>query len=158
MLPPFRVRTLRPSADPGLGRSKSKEFNALVRITAPEYDKTVRVCPEASLKYLDEEDGETVTVWTRASIPYCLVLIEVLLQRLVLHSSLFSALKLLRNKILIPSDSFPECPPRLAGGTSLRLLRLKLSTNPSFTSSLDLLLYNYGEKLRSEVKGYTLLP
>lgn len=156
MLQPFRVRTLRPSADPGLGRSKSKEFNALVRITAPEYDKTVRVCPEASLKYLDEEDGEIVTVWTRASIPYCLVLIEVL-QRLVLHSSLFSALKLLRNKILIPSDSFPECPPRLAGGTSLRLLWLKLSTNASFTSILDLLLYNYGEKLRSEVKGYSLL-
>lgn len=75
MLPPFRVRTLRPSASPGLGRSKKKEFNALVRITAPEYDKTLRVCPEATLKYLDEEDGEIVTVWSSASKPYCSVLI-----------------------------------------------------------------------------------
>lgn len=75
MLPPFRVRTLRPSASPGLGRSERKEFNALVRITAPEYDKTLRNCPEATLKYLDEEDGEIVTVWFRASKLYCSVLI-----------------------------------------------------------------------------------
>ena len=141
------------AGDDWLGRSKCKEFNAHVRIIAPQYDKTPRVCPEASLKYLDEEDGEIVTVWTRASRCYCSVLIEIL-KRLVLHSSLFSALKLLRNKILITSDSFPECPPCLADGTSLRLLWLLLSTNASFTLSLDLLLYNYGEKLRSEVKGY----
>lgn len=74
MLPPFRVRTLRPSASLRLGRSKNKEFNALVRITAPEYDKTLRICPEASLKYLDEEDGEIVTVWSRTSTLYCSVL------------------------------------------------------------------------------------
>lgn len=75
MLPPFRVRTIRPYASPGQRRSKKKELDALVRITAPEYDKTLRVCPEAALKYLDEEDGETVTVCFRRSKLLCSELI-----------------------------------------------------------------------------------
>lgn len=156
MLPSFRVRTLQPTASPGLGRSRSNEFNAHVQITAPEYDKTLRVCPEASLKYLDEEDGEIVTVCTSATVSYRSVLKDIL-KRLVLRSSLFSALKLLRNKILLTSDLFPESSPCLADRTSLRLFRLMLSTSASFTLSLDPRLFNYGEKLRNEVKGYPFL-
>lgn len=65
MLPPFRVRCLQRSACSGRGIQKKNVFDALVRISAPEYDNTIRVCPEASLKYLDDDDGETITVHLR---------------------------------------------------------------------------------------------
>lgn len=62
MLPPFRVRGLQRPASPGRAIQTKKAFDALVRISAREYDSTIRVCPEASLKYLDDDDGETITV------------------------------------------------------------------------------------------------
>lgn len=65
MLPPFRVRCLQRPASPGPSIQTKNTFDALVRISAPEYDNTVRVCPEASLKYLDNDDGETITVQLR---------------------------------------------------------------------------------------------
>lgn len=65
MLPPFRVRGLQRPASPGRAIQTKKAFDALVRISAREYDSTIRVCPEASLKYLDDDDGETITVYSR---------------------------------------------------------------------------------------------
>lgn len=50
-LPPFAIRELNGSEDDGV-----------VQLTAPEYDSTLHSYPDAALTYLDEDDGETVTV------------------------------------------------------------------------------------------------
>lgn len=65
MLPPFRVRCLQRHASPGRSIPTRATFDALIRISAPEYDHAIRVLPEASLKYLDDDDGEMITVHLR---------------------------------------------------------------------------------------------
>ena len=67
MLPAFRIRNLNrspapPSRPVGSSPRKAASLDAVVRITSPEYDETVDRHPEASLKYLDDDDGEIVTV------------------------------------------------------------------------------------------------
>lgn len=66
MLPTFRLRDVRrsssspPPASHSNLRISSRE--PLVKLTAPEYDNTITGHPEATLKYVDEDDGEIVTV------------------------------------------------------------------------------------------------
>ncbi|KAI9876548.1 MAG: hypothetical protein M1830_006240 [Pleopsidium flavum] len=70
MLPPFRIRNLRQSnssADRnghggGLTAVAAPNHHAIVQVSAPEYDATVSRHPEATLKYMDEDDGEVITV------------------------------------------------------------------------------------------------
>lgn len=50
-LPPFRIVDLSPSEPFGL-----------LHISAPQYDSTIRSYPDAVLTYLDDDDGETITV------------------------------------------------------------------------------------------------
>ena len=71
MLGPFCIRNLRRPRTPpnrasyasAAGRQTSSE--AVVSITGTEYDYNVLMHPESKLKYLDEDDGEVVTVSTR---------------------------------------------------------------------------------------------
>ena len=66
MLPSFRVRNLRrPPGSPTRslpGSFPRINYDAIVRITAPEYDSTISDHPEATLNYVDEDDGELITV------------------------------------------------------------------------------------------------
>lgn len=70
MLPPFRIRNLRRSistADTDTHSRVSTELGApdhhgIVQVSAPEYDATISTHPEAKLKYMDEDDGEVITV------------------------------------------------------------------------------------------------
>lgn len=70
MLPPFRIRNLRRSnstADTDTHSGLSTELRApnqhgVVQVSAPEYDATISTHPEATLKYMDEDDGEVITV------------------------------------------------------------------------------------------------
>ncbi len=60
MLPPFKIRQLRlrnPFGPPDEGQAQT-----VVRISSSDYDNTISKCPEAALSYMDEDDGETVTV------------------------------------------------------------------------------------------------
>ncbi|KAL8721424.1 MAG: hypothetical protein Q9225_001899 [Loekoesia sp. 1 TL-2023] len=65
MLPQFRVRKVDPSGDvrvvPYLQPGTAIP-NALIRVTAAEYDEIIRRCSLAALKYMDDEDGEIVRV------------------------------------------------------------------------------------------------
>ncbi|KAI9775767.1 MAG: hypothetical protein M1839_000895 [Geoglossum umbratile] len=69
MLPPFRIRHLRASdnpAGPDLGddflSSPTYDGDAVVTISGPEYDSLITHHPDAVLSYLDEDDGEIITV------------------------------------------------------------------------------------------------
>ena len=67
MLGPFRVRNLRRSTSPPnrasyAATARRGSLDAVVSIKGPEYDYTVLMHPESKLKYLDEDDGEMVTV------------------------------------------------------------------------------------------------
>lgn len=54
MLPPFHIRNL---------WSLPKDSQeTLVRINAPYYDDTISHNPAATLRYLDEDDGDLITV------------------------------------------------------------------------------------------------
>lgn len=56
MLPPFHIRNLQPSSLPKAFR------DTLVQINAPCYDETISSHPAATLKYLDDDDGDLITV------------------------------------------------------------------------------------------------
>ena len=68
MLGPFRIRHLsRPPSPPGqrsLPRTTPRVSarDAIVSLTGGEYDKTIAEHPESKLKYVDEADGDVVTV------------------------------------------------------------------------------------------------
>src|ERR1700742_4486633 len=70
MLPPFRIRHLRASDNPAgpdlgddfLSSPIHQDEDALVAISEPEYDSLISRHPEAALSYLDEDDGEIITV------------------------------------------------------------------------------------------------
>ncbi|KAI9847297.1 MAG: hypothetical protein M1837_002884 [Sclerophora amabilis] len=68
MLPPFRIRHVRASHGPfgpDLGDDLSPfvdEQLAIFQIAAPEYDAIISDHPEATLTYMDEDDGEVITV------------------------------------------------------------------------------------------------
>ena len=66
MLPSFKVRDLQhPIPTRPISRGASipyASYDPLVKITAPEYDSTISDHPEATLKYVDDDDGEIVTV------------------------------------------------------------------------------------------------
>ncbi|MCJ1405587.1 hypothetical protein MMC11_008815 [Xylographa trunciseda] len=69
MLGPFRIRNLRRSTSPPnrasyAAATRRGSLDTLVSIKGPEYDYTVLMNPESKLKYLDEDDGEMVTVGT----------------------------------------------------------------------------------------------
>lgn len=72
MLPPFTIRNLRrpstsplqPICDATVG---ANSHDAIVRISAPEYDFTVSRHPEAILQYFDEDDCDTITASPRLS-------------------------------------------------------------------------------------------
>ena len=53
MLPAFEIRNLRSSND-------SNQANALVRVSAPNYNRTIATAPAAKLKYKDEENDTIV--------------------------------------------------------------------------------------------------
>ncbi len=64
---------MRRPRSPGSGRPllagpQKLIYDGTVRISAPEYDATLSDHPEATLKYVDEEDGDIITV---GSSPYC---------------------------------------------------------------------------------------
>ena len=66
MLPAFRVRDLhlyiRESSSPASSQEGMTEHHPLVRITDSQYDDTVSDHPVAKLSYVDDDDGEIVTV------------------------------------------------------------------------------------------------
>ena len=76
MLPSFQLRNIRPSSSTSPRASQSdlessSSHEHLIEITAPEYDSTVSDHPEATLKYVDEDDGEVVTVGSRPRMFAC---------------------------------------------------------------------------------------
>ncbi len=70
MLPPFRIRNLGRSNSTGDTATHSRASTELgdphrhgiVQVSAPEYDATISTHPEATLRYMDEDDGEVITV------------------------------------------------------------------------------------------------
>ena len=66
MLPPFRVRKLGRSTSTAARASHSSTLvpndDPLLCITAPQYDSTISDHPDAKLRYVDDDDGEIVTV------------------------------------------------------------------------------------------------
>ncbi|KAL8836756.1 MAG: hypothetical protein Q9170_002785 [Blastenia crenularia] len=65
MLPHFRVRKYNLSSDVSVDahyQPGTATPNALISITATEYDKIIAKCSPAALKYMDDEDGEIVRV------------------------------------------------------------------------------------------------
>ena len=79
MLGPFRIRNLRrPTTPPNrasyASAARRASSEAVVSITGTEYDHNVLMHPESTLKYLDEDDGEVVTVSTSTSSLQFLVL------------------------------------------------------------------------------------
>lgn len=73
MLPRFRVHNLRrlgsPVSDSRLAAfPPSLYHDGTVCISAREYDATISVHPQATLKYMDEDDGDIITV---GSLSYC---------------------------------------------------------------------------------------
>ena len=64
MLPPFKIRNLRHSSSspPSTRASSACSREPLVRISAPEYDQTVSRHPDATLKYIDDDDCDVITV------------------------------------------------------------------------------------------------
>ncbi|KAH0565522.1 hypothetical protein GP486_001076 [Trichoglossum hirsutum] len=70
MLPPFRIRHLRASDNPAgpdlgddfLSSPIHQDEDAVVVISEPVYDSLLSRHPEAALSYLDEDDGEIITV------------------------------------------------------------------------------------------------
>jgi hypothetical protein len=67
MLGPFRIRNLRrPTTPPNRASyalaSRRASTDAVVCVTDTEYDRNILMHPETTLKYLDEDDGEIVTV------------------------------------------------------------------------------------------------
>ncbi|KAL9117521.1 MAG: hypothetical protein Q9187_005942, partial [Circinaria calcarea] len=74
MLGPFRIRNLRRPASPpnrqspGSVPAKVGAFEAVVCLTGQEYQTNALNRPESRLRYLDEDDGETVTVGTSTEL------------------------------------------------------------------------------------------
>ena len=70
MLPPFRICQLRASDNPA-GPDVGDDFTsspvpyeelAVIRISSTEYDSVIQQHPDAALTYMDEDDGEIITV------------------------------------------------------------------------------------------------
>ena len=63
MLPSFRIRNLRRPGSPSLGHvPKLGSHDMIVSLTGREYQENSIAYPESRLKYVDEDDGEVVTV------------------------------------------------------------------------------------------------
>ena len=63
MLGPFRIRNLKgPQQAPLPYSERLSACEAVVALTGNEYQKNVDVHPDSRLTYIDEDDGETVTV------------------------------------------------------------------------------------------------
>ena len=66
MLGPFRIRNLRRPSSPTLPspytNNKIRSYDAVVGLTGQEYDNNVQRYPESKLKYVDQDDGEIITV------------------------------------------------------------------------------------------------
>lgn len=56
MLKPFRIRNLY------FNSSDLIDCSGVVQLSSQQYDQEIQLTPEAVFAYLDEEDGETVTV------------------------------------------------------------------------------------------------
>lgn len=56
MLNPFRIRNLY------FNTSDWGDQSGVVQISSQQYDQEVQATPDARFSYLDEDDGETVTV------------------------------------------------------------------------------------------------
>ncbi len=152
MLPPFRVR----NSNSGRSRLAKTDFDAVVRICAPDYDLTVQACPEAKLKYFDEEDGEIVTVHSKPyfKLIYCHL---TLFSRLALRLSLFSASKAPYDSPPSITHCFLEVPARPATWTSPKHSILLLFINiMSSTSKIVHHRSNCGEKFSIGAKDSTL--
>lgn len=70
MLPSFKIRNMRRSCSspPRAAHTRTRALanEDLVNITEPDYDETISHHPKATLKYLDDDDGELVTVSLRS--------------------------------------------------------------------------------------------
>ena len=66
MLGPFRIRNARrpvsPPLHPRASYARSSTKDLIVSLTGNDYDRTIEDNPDSKLKYVDEDDGETVTV------------------------------------------------------------------------------------------------
>jgi hypothetical protein len=56
MLKPFRIRNLY------LNSTDLVDCSGVVQLSCQQYDQEIQTTPDASFTYLDEDDGETVTV------------------------------------------------------------------------------------------------
>lgn len=73
MLKPFRIRDLRDDPN-SLGRSGSGIRDGVVQVSAPDYDTTILKHPEATLMYMDDDDGEIISVSSSQPSPVFLYL------------------------------------------------------------------------------------
>ena len=62
MLKPFKIRNLQEEAVEASKQNSTGSSTAVVQISAPEYDAAISRVPDATLTYLDDDDGETITV------------------------------------------------------------------------------------------------
>jgi hypothetical protein len=61
MLKPFRIRHLRDDSS-SLGGDGSSRRDGVVQLSGSDYENTILECPEAMLMYMDDDDGEIITV------------------------------------------------------------------------------------------------
>ncbi len=56
MLKPFRIRNLH------FKSTDLADCSAVVQLSPQQYDQEIQITPEALIAYIDEDDGETITV------------------------------------------------------------------------------------------------
>ena len=68
MLLRFRIRNLKSSSEQTYTCPASANKGLLISIGSNVYDELIADCPPAALKYVDDEDGETVRVGSSAEL------------------------------------------------------------------------------------------
>ena len=148
MLSTFRIRDLRrPSTPPrpSLSGAARPDYDALVRITAPEYDTTISINPDAKLKYVDEDDGEVVTV--RLEVTHCSFSVLIDLCRSVRHWNYPS--DSMNRSCRLPAKVIGDEGPPLSHQKHLlaRYIELRRCTTSSRLTVVETLSM-YGERLK----------
>jgi len=86
MLKPFQIRNLQEGESEASQPVNSGLGAGVVQISAPEYDAAISEVPEATLTYLDDDDGETITVRTSNPVSVKQIAYHCLLGRIFLRT------------------------------------------------------------------------